>query len=75
MQQEQELALILVLISQLNTGTPVPQEFLQKNPVKAKKTSATPSRKHREKKNPQEICQEQFFGSKKKNSWQQELLA
>ena len=66
MQQEQELALILVLISQLNTGTPVPQEFLQKNPVKAKKTgnSATPSRKRRKKETLRKSVRNSFLGPK-----------
>jgi len=59
-------------------GIPVPQEFLQKIPVKSEKTgnTATPSKTTFQrkippefagrKKNPQESCQERFLGSKKK---------
>jgi hypothetical protein len=63
--------------SGVNTGIPVPQEFLRKIPVKSEKKTGIPAtspkprssekflRKTQEKKNPQESCQECFFGSKK----------
>jgi hypothetical protein len=62
--------------SGVNTGIPVPQEFLRKIPVKSEKTgipATSPKprssekflRKTQEKKNPQESCQECFLGSKK----------
>ncbi len=63
--------------SGVNTGIPVPQEFLQKNSCKIKKKgiTATPSKTtflwkipHEnagKTKNPQESSQECFFGSKK----------
>ena len=59
--------------SGVNTGIPVPQEFLQKNPVTAKKKQEflrplqnhvpvkKSSGKHRKKRNPQESWQEHFF--------------
>jgi hypothetical protein len=63
--------------SGVNTGIPVPQEFLKKNPVTAAKNRNScdhlqnhipvknSSGKHRKKRNPQESWQEWFFGSKK----------
>jgi len=62
--------------SRVNTGIPVPQEFLRKIPVKTKKTgipATSPKprscekflQKTQEKRNPQESWQERFFGSKK----------
>jgi len=62
--------------SGVNTGIPVPQEFLRKIPVKSEKNRyyCDPLQNHvpvknssgkRRKKNPQESCQERFFGSKK----------
>jgi hypothetical protein len=63
--------------SGVNTGIPVPQEFLQKIPVTVAKirNSWDPlqnnvpvknsSGKHREKRNSQESWQERFFWSKK----------
>ncbi len=63
--------------SGVNTGIPVPQEFLRKNPVKSEKNRnyCDPLQNHvpvkkssgkcRKNKNPQESCQERFFGSTK----------
>jgi hypothetical protein len=62
--------------SGVNTGIPVPQEFLQKNPVIAKnRNSCNPlqkvvpvknsSGKKEILRNPEESWQERFFGSKK----------
>jgi hypothetical protein len=63
--------------SGVNTGIPVPQEFLRKIPVKAKKKQGflrplqnhvpvkNSTRKRRKNRNPQESCQEQWFGPKK----------
>jgi hypothetical protein len=63
--------------SGVNTGIPVPQEFLRKIPLKSGKNrnSCDPSKNTflrkipqentGKKKNPQESCQERFFGSKK----------
>jgi len=62
--------------SGVNTGIPVPQEFLQKIPVKMEKNRNScdlsnhvpmknSSGKRRKKRNPQESWQEWFFGSKK----------
>jgi len=62
--------------SGVNSGIPVPQEFLRKIPVKAKKKTGIPATppnhvsvknsfgKSRKKRNPQESCQERFFGTK-----------
>jgi hypothetical protein len=63
--------------SGVNTGIPVPQDFLQKIPVTAAKNRNSCNhlqnhipvknsfRKHRKKRNPQESWQEQLFCSKK----------
>jgi len=77
--REQESSGILRIPEEsgVNTGIPVPQEFLQKNPVKSEKNRnyCDPLQNHvpvkkssgicRKKKNPQESCQERFLGSKK----------
>jgi hypothetical protein len=76
--QEQESRGILRILEEsgVNTGIPVPQEFLRKIPVKAEenRNSCDPlqnhipvkysSEKRREKRNPQEFCQEPVFGTK-----------
>jgi hypothetical protein len=63
--------------SGVNTGIPVPHEFLQKNPIKSEKNRnyCDPLQNHVPVKKPQEnagktkkfqeSCQERFFGSKK----------
>jgi hypothetical protein len=63
--------------SGVNTGIPIPQEFLQKNPVTVAKNRNScnhlqnhvpvkkSSGKHRKNRNPQESWQERFFWSKK----------
>jgi len=77
--REQESSGILRIPEEsgVNTGIPVPQKFLQKNPVKSEKNRnyCDPLQNHipvnnsseicRKKKNPQESCQERFLGYKK----------
>jgi len=77
--QEQESSGILRIPEEsgVNTGIPVPQEFLQKIPVKSEKKQELlrpppkPGscekflRNLQEEKNPQESCQECFLVSKK----------